>query len=111
MKLFVDGEIYKDRHGCWPISFYFGETHGCRRIIYKNINNSHKKSSKEIIHEHYENKNNGIANFQKIIFKFFNILKYVNDVLNKMIELNESTQKNIYIILKEKIKFFSNIVI
>lgn len=33
MKLFVVGELYKERNGCWPISYYFGEINGCRRTI------------------------------------------------------------------------------
>ena len=37
MKLFVIGEIYKERHGCWPISYYFGEKNGCQRMIYQNV--------------------------------------------------------------------------
>ena len=37
IKLFVIGEIYKERHGCWPISYYFGEKSGCQRMIYQNI--------------------------------------------------------------------------
>ena len=35
IKLFVDSDIFKDRHKCSPVSFFFGETSGCRRMIHK----------------------------------------------------------------------------
>ena len=37
MKLFILGEIYKDRHNCWPVSYYFGERKGCQRTINETV--------------------------------------------------------------------------
>lgn len=34
IKLFVDSDIYKDKRICSPISFFFGETNGCKRMIH-----------------------------------------------------------------------------
>ena len=35
IKLFVDSDIFKDRRICSPMSFFFGETSGCKRMIHK----------------------------------------------------------------------------
>ena len=48
MKLFILGEIYKDRHGCWPISYYFGERSGCQRMIDQKIENYKESFEKQI---------------------------------------------------------------
>jgi hypothetical protein len=49
MKLFVIGEIHKDRNGCWPISYYFGDKIGCKKQIQKNIDGFENIESKDIL--------------------------------------------------------------
>lgn len=94
IKLFVDGEIYKDRHGCWPISFYFGEKDGCRRMIYKNVDGF----------ENIENtikESNVVTNVFQIICKFLQKIynNWINEltfISNKIVELNKSIVLIIY---------------
>lgn len=102
MKLFVDGEIYKDRYGCWPISFYFGETNGCRRIIYKNVNASIDKA----VSETFENRNNN-SYFQELFSGILNIISKINtkisNIFNQWVVLNEFIRKSISLIIQEKL--------
>lgn len=37
-KLFVTSDINKVRRSCSPISYFFGETTGCKKLIYDNTN-------------------------------------------------------------------------
>lgn len=48
IKLFVIGEIHKDRNGCWPISYYFGDSIGCKKQIQKNIDGFEVLKSEDI---------------------------------------------------------------
>jgi hypothetical protein len=117
MKLFVDGEIYKDRHGCWPISFYFGETHGCRRLLYKNINmtiNRNKDKHKESFEVQNMNTNKCYYYYyhpylylkefiSDIVLKIRTVNKMVSTMSNEFIQMNEYISNSILSIFKEKI--------
>ena len=74
MKLFILGEIYKDRHGCWPISYYFGEKNGCQRTINKNA---------EVIKENFDSLPSKTFYSFEIINKTFseNIISCNNSIL------------------------------
>ena len=56
MKLFILGEIYKDHHGCWPISYYFGERSGCQRIIYEKVKNHQENFESHVSSSTFLNK-------------------------------------------------------
>jgi hypothetical protein len=77
MKLFVIGEIHKDRNGCWPISYYFGDKLGCKKQIQKDIN---------------------IDGFE--IFKSNDIMM---ELTESVLETNETIKQMSYHFLKEKI--------
>jgi hypothetical protein len=80
MKLFVVGEMYKEQHGCWPISYYFGEINGCRRTIYENVDGFENIKTLDFIRNKFD-------------FSIF---------LTKMNDLIVSTQFFMYNIMKEK---------
>jgi hypothetical protein len=76
MKLFVIGEIHKDRNGCWPISYYFGDSIGCKKQIQKNIDG-----------------------FE--VLKTNNFSEIINSFSESVLETNETIKQISYHFLKE----------
>ena len=104
MKLFIDGEIYKDQHGCWPISMYFGEVNGCKRLIYDTVNVDGFKTmnNTNMIQESF--------NFIYVVIKIF--IENIKWILNGfrlfgmyIVEMNEFIKSYIYQFAKEKVSF------
>lgn len=120
MKLFIDGEIYKDVHGCWPISFYFGDTNGCKRLIYDSVKSDHFHdtgnaegfktiSNIPILPFHYDFTEVVllvIKNLIKNLIKLMNMIFYeITSLGIYILEINESIKSFIYQFAKEKLSF------
>lgn len=76
IKLFIDGERYHQSHGCWPISFYFGDKDGCKRKIYKNIeetskNITSKTENFQTLTSFIKQGNTNIVQYNENILSFF----------------------------------------
>lgn len=88
IKLFIDGEIYHKTHGCWPISFYFGDSDGCKRKIYKDIKTEISRT---------EMSNTEMSNTEN--FQTFSSLIKQSDV--NIVTFNESIKRFMYHLVKE----------
>jgi hypothetical protein len=73
-KLFVTSDINKIRRSCSPISYFFGETTGCKKMIYDNTNL-----------ENFEIKNINTE-----------IMSYIESSSKNIIETNEKIKLHIY---------------
>ena len=80
-KLFVTSDINKVRRSCSPISYFFGETTGCKKMIYDNTNL-----------ENFEIRNS--------------IMSHIESSSRNIIETNEKIRRCIYNYLVHIIKKF-----
>jgi hypothetical protein len=111
MKLFIDGEIYNDKHGCWPISFYFGEVNGCKRMIYDTINtDGFQTMTKDTTNGNSVNTEFSYLSIINMII--ISILKYLKLFMNEItlfglyiVETNDLIKSYIYQFVKEKVSF------
>lgn len=106
MKLFIDGEIFNDAHGCLPISFYFGQSNGCKRLIYNTID----QDGFQTITPQVDKNDNIIFDISYFIFNFFrkNIINIFNEIIlfgKFIVETNDILKSVIYKFGKEKVSF------
>jgi hypothetical protein len=76
-KLFVMSDINRVKRTCSPISYFFGETTGCKRTIYDNTNLENL--------ENFEIKNNNIE-----------IMGFIKSSSKIILETNEKIKMYIY---------------
>ena len=107
MKLFIIGEIYKNRHGCWPISYYFGEKSGCQRMIYQTIDTNIENFELQNNNNNNDDNNSNTTLFNKIIvtpLTITNMIKNVNSYLsNGIIQCNNYILRFFFHFFKETI--------
>ena len=75
-KLFVMSDINRVKRTCSPISYFFGETTGCKKLIYDNIDTNL---------ENFEIKNNNIE-----------VMGFIKSSSKVILETNEKIKMYIY---------------
>ena len=81
-KLFVISDINRVRRTCSPISYFFGETTGCKKLIYDNVDTNL---------ENFEIKNNNIE-----------VMDFIISSSRIILETNEKIKMYIYHSLFDK---------
>jgi hypothetical protein len=105
MKLFIDGEKFKDKHGCWPTSFFFGEVKGCKRLIYETVNrDGFENINEKTIFNTFCTITILAVDYFKTIFTLFNI--EIVSLGLRLVEINNFILLFIYNFIQEKILLY-----